>query len=1011
MSELPLLTAPERKQLAEWNSTGIDYPNRSTVHGLFETVARQHPQAVALVYRQQRLSYAELNAQANRLAHWLLAQGVGPEKRVALCISRCPEMVMGILAILKAGAVYVPVDPAYPKDRQAYLLQDAGCEWLLTSTALLPGLDYADASTMCVDNVSAYADHSGDNPQIQLHADHAAYVIYTSGSTGKPKGVVVSHGNLMHSTNARFANYQEPVSCYLLLLSSFAFDSSVAGLFWTLGQGGCLCLPEDDQIKDPAVLAELIAAQKVSHLLALPSFYALLVKQAGAQLQTLKASIVAGEVCSTEVVRQHYAALPQVPLYNEYGPTEGSVWSSVYPASSEDLDRPLSIGRPISNVRLYILDRIGNPAPVGVQGELHIGGAGVARGYWQRPELTADKFIPDPFQADGGRLYKTGDLARYRPDGNIEFLGRIDDQVKIRGFRIELGEIEARLVAHPDVDEAVVLVRENQQLIACVVGSTTLTAEALRDNLKSALPAYMLPGAVVLIDRMPRTANGKLDRKALLSAIADGAESKTKNDSPASETETRLAAIWRGLLGVEHVGKYDDFFDLGGHSLLVIELVFAIQKNLGAEVALVDVFEHPTLAGQVKLIDGDRENDEFLDLEAEASLAPEIVPTASAVINVAEAKALLLTGSTGFLGVFLLAELLEKTQAKIYCLIRAVDEQEALIRLQRQIGCYELQDGFDWSRVIAVCGDLSEPQLGLSEIRYEEIAAQVEVIYHNGALVNFIQPYKALKAANVLGTEEVLRLASYRKAKAIHYVSTLSVFSEVSANPQGYQENDELKISANLVNGYAQSKWVAEKLVRLARDRGFQVSIYRPATVAGDSRSGIWNTEDFMCRLIKACIQLGYAPVERVHMDIAPVDYISRSVVALSLLPDSIGACFHLNHPTPPYFDELIDGFSRSGYRLDRIPYRDWVKKVLETGEANRKDFALLPLLSMFSDQNREDEAELLAEDAIRYDCSETHDVLSKLGIECALLDGELLTRYQAYFKRSGFVREPEYYQ
>jgi myxalamid-type nonribosomal peptide synthetase MxaA len=310
-----------------------------------------------------------------------------------------------------------------------------------------------------------------------------------------------------------------------------------------------------------------------------------------------------------------------------------------------------------------------------------------------------------------------------------------------------------------------------------------------------------------------------------------------------------------------------------------------------------------------------------------------------------------------------------------------------------------------------VCGDLVGPLLRLSEIRYEEIAVQVEVIYHNGALVNFIQPYKALKAANVLGTEEVLRLACYRKAKAIHYVSTLSVFSEVSANPQGYQENDELKISANLVNGYAQSKWVAEKLVRLARDRGFQVSIYRPATVAGDSRSGIWNTEDFMCRLIKACIQLGYAPVERVHMDIAPVDYISRSVVALSLLPDSIGACFHLNHPTPPYSDELIDGFSRSGYRLDRIPYRDWVKKVLETGEANRKDFALLPLLSMFSDQNREDEAELLAEDAIRYDCSETHDVLSKLGIECALLDGELFTRYQAYFKCSGFVREPEYYQ
>ncbi|TAK63316.1 amino acid adenylation domain-containing protein, partial [Methylobacter sp.] len=397
LSELPLLSGPEHKQLAEWNSTGSDYPSRSTVHGVFETVARQQPQAVAVVYQQRRLSYAELNAQANRLAHCLLAQGAGPEKRVALCISRCPEMVVGILAILKAGAVYVPVDPAYPKDRQAYLLEDAGCKWLLTSTALLPELDCGDMATMCIDDANIYTNCSSDNPEIALHAGHAAYVIYTSGSTGQPKGVVVGHGNLMHSTWARVTYYPEPVGCYLLL-SSFAFDSSVAGLFWTLGQGGCLCLPEDDQIKDPAALAELIARHRVTHLLALPSFYALLLSQAGGALQTLKTAIVAGEACSIEVVKRHYAVLPQVPLYNEYGPTEATVWSSVYPATPDDLDRPLSIGRPIDNVRLHILDRSGNPVPVGVPGELHIGGAGVVRGYWQRPELTAEKFIPDPFQ-------------------------------------------------------------------------------------------------------------------------------------------------------------------------------------------------------------------------------------------------------------------------------------------------------------------------------------------------------------------------------------------------------------------------------------------------------------------------------------------------------------------------------------------------------------------------------------------------------------------------------------
>ena len=1010
--ELPLLTMEERRQiLIDWNSTQAAFPTDRCLHQLFEAQAEKTPDADAVAFAGQTSSYAELNAKANQLAHYLRSKGIGPDVPVGLCVERSLAMVVGMLGIMKAGGAYVPIDPHYPEQRIAYMLNDARIAVLLTRQRLAAALPHREAIYLDSD-WQVIAQWSTDNPAQCNHPLDLAYIIYTSGSTGLPKGVTVSHRNAVHSTTARFANYQEPATAYLLL-SSFAFDSSVAGLFWTLGQGGCLCLPEDDVAKDPAALADLIASRRVSHLLALPSFYALLLKQAGAKLQTLKTAIVAGEACSTEVVKQHYAVLPDVPLYNEYGPTEGSVWSSVYLAGQDDLDRPVSIGRPISNVRLYILDRTGNPVPVGVQGELHIGDAGVVRGYWQRPELTAEKFTPDPFQPDGGRLYKTGDLARHRPDGNIEFLGRIDHQVKIRGFRIESGEIEARLIEQSGVDEAVVLVRENQpgnkQLIAYVVGNGELTADVLRENLKASLPDYMLPGFVVFLERMPLTANGKIDRKAL--PEPDMTETaKNRYVAPATETEKALAAIWCEILGIERVGRHDDFFELGGHSLLATQLPFAVQKKFNSQLALKSFFEMPTVAAQARLIDTGESGEIWVDLEAEAALDPVIIPLSSAPIDVAAAQGVLLTGATGFLGVFLLAELLEQTYAKIYCLIRAADEQEALIRLQRQTGCYELQDGIDWSRIVAVCGDLSEPRLGLSKLRYEEIAGQVEVIYHNGALVNFIQPYKALKAANVSGTEEVLRLACYRKAKAVHYVSTLSVFSEASTNPQGYRENDEPKPGANLVNGYAQSKWVAEKQVRLAGDRGFQVTVYRPATVSGDSRSGSWNTEDFLCRLIKACIQMGCAPVENVRMDMAPVDYMSRAIVALSLLPSSIGACFHLNHPTPTYSDELINGFSRSGYRLDRISYRDWVKKVLETGEANRKDFALLPLLSMFSEQNRDDETELLEENTIRYDCSETQGVLSMLGIEYALLDGELLMRYQAYFKRSGFVLEPEQY-
>ncbi|UOA09649.1 non-ribosomal peptide synthetase [Methylobacter sp. S3L5C] len=625
LSELPLLSMFEYKQLAEWNSTGIDHPH-GTLHSIFEDVVRQQSQAIALVYQQRRLSYAELNAQANRLAHCLLAQGAGPEKRVALCIQRCPEMVIGILAILKAGAVYIPIDPAYPKDRQTYLLQDAGCEWLLTSTALLPSLDCGDMATMCVDGVDDYANYSSDNPEIPLDENHAAYVIYTSGSTGNPKGVVVSHGNLMHSTWARDTYYKEPVSCYLLL-SSFAFDSSVAGLFWTLEQGGCLCLPEDDQIKDPAALADLIARHQVTHLLALPSFYGLLLNQAGVQLQTLKVAIVAGETCSTELVKQHCAMLPQVRLYNEYGPTEATVWSSVYQATQDDLDRSLAIGRPISNCRLYILDSTGNLVPIGVQGELHIGGEGVARGYWQRPELTAENFIPDPFKQNGGRLYKTGDLARYRPDGAIEFLGRIDHQVKVRGFRIELGEIEVRLLEISGIKEAVVIAREDQpgdkRLVAYLVAATEpavntaelistksssegegernlkstvsiINLDQLKARLKEALPDYMIPTAFVMLDSMPLSANSKLDRKRLPQPDMSGMSAQHYQE-PQTPVERILVDIWRELLAVKRVGRQDNFFELGGDSILSIQVV-SRARQAGVVITPKQLFQNQTIS-------------------------------------------------------------------------------------------------------------------------------------------------------------------------------------------------------------------------------------------------------------------------------------------------------------------------------------------------------------------------------------------------------------------------------
>ncbi|WP_432743124.1 amino acid adenylation domain-containing protein [Methylobacter sp. G7] len=601
LSELPLLTVPERKQLTAWNATGVDYPCSNTIHGLFEAVVLQQPQAIALVYQERHISYAELNAQANRLAHSLRSQGAGPEKRVALCMLRCPELVVGILAILKAGAVYVLIDPAYPQERLAYLMQDAGCEWLLTGAALLPSLGCADTATLCVDDVDAYADYSSDNLEIPLQADHAAYVIYTSGSTGKPKGVVVSHGNLMHSTRARNTYYQEPVGCYLLL-SSFAFDSSVAGIFWTLSQGGCLCLPEDDQIKDPAALGALIERRRVTHLLALPSFYELLLEHVPTvALKTLKTVVVAGEACTNPLTELHFKRLPDAALFNEYGPTEATVWSSVYAITQPQGEHAVPIGKPIGNMHIYVVDDALHKLPVGVAGELLVGGAGISRGYLDQSGLTAERFIPDPFGAVGGRLYKTGDRVRYLADGNIEFLGRLDQQVKIRGYRIELGEIEACLLRHSSIKAAAVLVREdvpgNKRLTAYLVGESgnTTDTDALKAHIKRCLPEYMLPSAWLWLDAMPLNANGKLDRNAL-PASATQTDNAASYVAPRDEAEQAVADIWREVLGVQQLSIHDDFFELGGHSLSGVQVTAKVQELFNIEVPVNILFEAATVA-------------------------------------------------------------------------------------------------------------------------------------------------------------------------------------------------------------------------------------------------------------------------------------------------------------------------------------------------------------------------------------------------------------------------------
>ncbi len=604
ISELEILNPFELQQLlVEFNNTQVNYPKNKCIHQLFEEQVEKTPNKIAVTFNAQQLTYSELNTRANQLAHYLRQLGV-TEVVVGICVERSLDMIVGILGILKAGGAYLPLDPKYPKERLAFLLSDTQTPVLLTQQHLVQNLPVHKAKTICLDTEwETIAQQNEANPITEVTDENLVYVIYTSGSTGKPKGVKITHRNLVHSTIARINYYQEPLTSFLLL-SSFAFDSSVAGIFWTLCQGGTLFFPQEGGELDLPELIELIAENHISHTLSLPSLYALLLEQAQPeQLASLRTVIVAGEPCPKTLVMRHLELLPNTSLFNEYGPTEGTVWSSVYHCHTPELGTQVSIGRPITNTQIYLLDSHLHPVPLGVPGELYISGEGLAQGYFNCPDLTAQTFIPNPFSHKPGlRLYKTGDLARYLPGGNIEFLGRIDQQVKIRGFRIELSEIEAVLSQHSQVRSHSVITREdepgNKRLVAYIVpqqGYSPATSE-LRHFLQEKLPEYMMPSAFVQLDSLPHLPNGKVDIKALPAPETVRADKSATFVAPRTPVEEAIAKILSEILGVEQVGIHDDFFELGGHSLLATQVISRLRQSLQVELPLRQFFDSPTVA-------------------------------------------------------------------------------------------------------------------------------------------------------------------------------------------------------------------------------------------------------------------------------------------------------------------------------------------------------------------------------------------------------------------------------
>ena len=1028
INQLPIISAFEQQQILEkWNNTQQDYPESFCIHELFTQQVIKTPDAIAVKFGNQQLTYTQLNQKANQLANYLQNCGVTSEVLVGLYLERSLDILIAILAILKAGGAYLPLDPKYPQTRLTDILNDSQVSIILTQEKLLTSLSsplprgetpltpYQGKIILLDTDLTIISQQNIETPISAIKPDNLAYVIYTSGSTGKPKGVMITHQNIVNHATSIIDKYQINSHDRILQFTTFIFDVAAEEIFPAWLSGATLIICPQEMVTNLIEFSQFLAQESLT-VVNLPTPYwqewVLEIDRKISQIPDSLRLVITG---SDQVLPEKLALWQKlvtekrqnIQWINAYGLTETTITSTVYqlPVNYQlNTTHSVPIGRPIANTEIYILDQNLQPVPIGIPGELHIGGAGLARGYLNRKQLTNEKFISNPISSSkSSRLYKTGDLARYLPDGNIEFLGRIDYQVKIRGFRIELGEIEAVLAQHPLVKSSAVIVREiqpgNKQLVAYVVTEDHSNIQQdLRSFLKQNLPDYMLPAFFVRLAELPLTPTGKINRRAL-SALMLELNHEIDYILPRNPLEQKLAEIWCQVLGLEKVSVEENFFNLGGHSLATIQIISRIRETLKIDLPLQYLFTEPTIAGLTKIINQLLQtadhitpiDDFYVDAILDSSIKPQNLPQQSTN----QLQHIFLTGATGFLGVHLLHELLEKTSANIHCLVRAENVSEARNKLKNKLSFYQLWNEQHSQRIIPIVGNLEKNLLGLSEKEFQDLASQIDVIYHNGASVNLIYPYSVLKPANVLGTQEILRLASQIKIKPVHFVSTTSVFC-----PENYPENevllesDPLDYYQGLVGGYPQSKWVAEKLVMQARERGLPVTIYRAARIIGHSQIGICNTEDLFSRIITTCMQLGATPNIDWEDNLTPVDYVSQAIVYLSFQKESLGKAFHLLNPQIISMNHLFNLIRKLGYQLPQISYDQWYYQLINLMQksADKK----LEIMSAFfppTSQQKIPEP--------KFDYQNTVKGLFGANINCPPINENLLSQY---FKNDNFI-------
>ncbi len=942
----------------------------------FAQIVAVDPQAVALVFGERRTSYRELDAWSDRLAAGL-ARRVAPGSRVGLAMHKSDALIASVLGILKLGCAYVPLDPSYPPDRLRFFAQNAGVRCVVAdapsrATLCAIGLDALDYLDPQADPAPASAPVDALPP---VAPDALAYIIHTSGSTGQPKGVMIEHASVVRLAAATAPAIDLRAGDVGSLVASMNFDASVLEIFTLLLNGRTLVVVPEEARKSPAMLHQVLREQRVTHAMLSPVVLQNLPRE---PLPALKMIGFGGDAIDEQSADWWSR---QTRLFTLYGPTETTVMSScgqILPGANARV-----IGKPLAGYRMYLLNAHKEPVPMGAVGEICIGGANLARGYLKRDDLTLERFVIDPFGGSPYALmYLSGDLGRFLPDGTIEFFGRNDAQVKVRGFRIELGEIENHLGSFPGMRHVACAAKgegDNRYLAAYYVADAALDEEAMRRHVGSFLPEYMVPAFFLRLDALPASPSGKIDRKALPEISGKEAE-----HPPRAGIEQSLAAIWEDILRFRGIGRDESFFRVGGNSLLAVRMQSEVQKKLGLEFSMSEFYGAPTIEALAA-----RQQTDFVAQAIDDSQAPVASVQAAETHAAQPPRRVLLTGASGFLGVYLLAELSARVE-RVFCLQRGDDAAQGLAAIRRQADKAGL--AIDWSRVEAIPGDLAAADLGLAPDTRRRLAGEVDAIVHCGAFVHHLHSYQTMKAANVDSTESLLRLALEETRKAFCFVSTLSVadaLDGITAAPEAIVDNRPL---ANV--GYLLTKWVAEQRVaRYAAQYGLDAVIARPGNITGCSASGFSNFEHNHFWLFnKGCLQLGAYPETPARVEMTPVDRLARAIAALALAPRQGLAVRNLANPQSLSLPEFFARLAGLGFAVAGEAPAVWQRRLAAIGEDN----ALAQIRDFYTGD--------LSVPSLPTEQGETLAELARLGAGLDVDYDALLATYVRYLREAGFL-------